>query len=243
MDRRDFLKAAGVAGAGVGLAGFHCGRQLHARSTLQETLIEQSQPVLTNKALSELRTLPARGREAIRTWFHGPCLNAANFASRITSEDFRAQLARCTTEEQQDHLFLVTFLSTVTTEDAIRNRIEVIAEEIGGDLDRNWEQCCREIATSWGIQIRSYGEISPAALAASFTPPIRAAMDESIGSARAMGQHPTFVDTVGDIGETAILLLPMTTIPKLAIPVIGRIKCGQGRAELGSRGGCGEKST
>lgn len=217
MDRRTFLGASGFTGGVMALAGLHIGHAAYARNTLEKQLLAEADPLLTDKALHELRDLPTRGREEIRTWFHGPCLNAAAFATKVTSDSFRDQLSRVADVDQQRALFLSAFLAKVVSESEILNRISVIAEEVGSELDLNWQECCRRLSDQWGIHVREYGSTLPDDLAGSLEPVIRSGIIESLELARSVtGTQPVLSETAAGIGEAAILLLPLARVPGAA---------------------------
>lgn len=136
MDRRQFLAAAGYGGGAVALGGGLYGRMRYRRGRLAGTLLRDARPVLIEKAHGELQGLPAEAREDIRTWFHAPCLNAAEFVRFICSHSFAEQLAACETEELKQWSLVNAFVSRVVSEAEILNRVQVIAEEAGAVLDR-----------------------------------------------------------------------------------------------------------
>ena len=55
------------------------GERAYARWELKERLVQDAMPRVTAKSHTEIIDLPARGKEAIRTWFHGKCLKSATF--------------------------------------------------------------------------------------------------------------------------------------------------------------------
>jgi len=76
MNRREFTKRASMAGGalliGGGLWGGLHVRQAHARSRFTSQLLGETSPLLTEKAVTELRTMPAKGREEISRYFPRP---------------------------------------------------------------------------------------------------------------------------------------------------------------------------
>lgn len=219
MDRREILKLGGWVAGGVALTGAYSAKQLYARSVLKAQLLDRTEPILTQKALSELRELPEKAREEIRTWFHAPCLNAIEFARVVSSEGFRQKVARCSSRDQEAVLFLSEFLTHVASESEILNRVTLIAQEIGDELDLNWEACCRELSQEWNLQIRSYGSTLPPDFAARLEPTIRAGLEESLQAAKVAGQRPALTETTQKIGQSAILMLPLAPISGLVIPL------------------------
>ncbi len=226
MERRDFLKVSGWTGGGLAVLGLRWGRRVYARNQLETELREKADLILTQKSLSELRELPLSARESIRTWFHGPCLNAAEFARTVSSNAFREQVARCASADESEMLFLSEFLRHVVSETEILNRVVLIAEEIGDELDLNWAECCRDLSEQWDVGIRAYGSTLPIDFASDLEPTIRSSVAECLALARAGGQRPALSETTEKIGQSAILLLPLAPIPNLAIPLFVLVAAG-----------------
>jgi hypothetical protein len=219
MNRRQFLTAAALP-AGAALFGTVLwGRAAYARHQLTRELIAATRPILTEKAHAELQRLPAKAREEIRTWFHGPCLNSAEFVYEICSHAFAEKLAACHTDELRELCFLNAFVSKVVSETEILNRVGVIAEEIGSELDQNWATCCKQISDQWDLHLRPYRPALPNGFADRMEPLIREALHEAIQRATVAGQKPALSETVGHIGASALLLLQVRTLPGITIPL------------------------
>jgi hypothetical protein len=195
------------------------GRAQWARRQLRQRLVEDAQVELIDKDHGELLRLPVQAREAIRTWFHAPCLNAAEFVYEVCSPAFSEKLSACATEDLRELCFLNAFVSKVVSEVEILNRIHIIAEEIGSELDRNWAACCQKVGTKWNARIQSQDAGMPADFGERMEPLVRQSLDEAIQRATVAGQRPALGETAGNIGKAALLVLPVVTLPQIAIPL------------------------
>lgn len=219
MDRRKFLESLwGVAGMTL-VGGIYCGNKLYARNQLENALISSADSILTAKGLHELRTLPNQAKEGIRVWFQKPCMNAEEFAVSVSSERFLNRLAQTKSEQQRQEMFLFEFLSKVVSEEQILHHTEMMAEEIGNELDFNWEECCRELSSSWQLNISQYGESLPVGLSEQLRPAIRHQIEGSLSFSATAAERPTLLQTAKEIGESALLLLPMAPVSKRFIPL------------------------
>src|SRR4051794_11168614 len=107
MNRRRFLwngTALGGLALGVGGSLFH--RRSQARAEMTSRMLDDALPPLVTKSVKELQERPVHAREEIRRFFHGKCLNVANFVSRICSPTFGEQLGRCSTSEEREACLL-----------------------------------------------------------------------------------------------------------------------------------------
>jgi hypothetical protein len=106
MNRRKFL----ITASGVGISGLITGglfvNRAYARDRLRAKLLADVMPVLTEKAHDEFARLPVMARDDLRTWFHGPCLNAAEFAREICSNAFLERLRSCSTMDLRESLLI-----------------------------------------------------------------------------------------------------------------------------------------
>ncbi len=220
MDRREFLAAAGYGGGAVALGGGLYGRMRYRRGRFAGTLLRDARPVLIEKAHGELQGLPADAREDIRTWFHVPCRNAADFVRFICSHSFAEHLAACETDELKRWSLVNAFLSRVVSEAEILNRVQIIAEEAGAELDRNWADCCTAIAAKWNVQMAPYGGSITDDLTTRLEPIIASHIAAVIRQGQAATERPALGDTVGAIGESALMLLPLRIgLPNVVIPL------------------------
>jgi hypothetical protein len=114
------------------------------------------------------------------------------------------------------------FERQVVTANEVLNRVRVIAEEVGTELDRNWAHCCTEISKSWGVPLRSYdAALSGDGLAASVAPQICQQIDQVIQRTTTAVTRPAFRDVPMKIGKSALLLLPLAPFasPNVVLPV------------------------
>ncbi len=219
-NRRMFLQSAAVGGGVVLLGGFGKYRSTQAaRTEFQSKLLSEANPLLTEKVHSEMQSLPNRASEEIRTWFHGPCLNAANFAASVTSEGFCERLASCQNENERLNLFQIQFFRDVVSPDDILKRVHLIAEETGDELDQNWKSFCVTIAKRWNVHLRPYSLSLPDEWFDSLEPQIRLKLDQSIKDARVLGQRPALGETFQKVGMSAVLLLPLVAAGPWMVPV------------------------
>lgn len=211
MNRRKFLSASATAGGLVLLGGGFWARQAYARSRLRRELVRLSAPVLTSKAHKELLTLPGRAREEMRRYFHGVCLNVHGFVREVCSPEFADRLAGCAAPEQQQEQVLLAFMREVVAEAQVLNRVQVIAEDVSADLDRNWAGCCTELANKWDASLKEYRvTVTATELTDRMTPLLTAGLREAVARAESAGRRPALDEAVTRVGKSALLLLPLS---------------------------------
>jgi hypothetical protein len=118
---------------------------------------------------------------------------------------------------------LNAFVSKVVSATEILNRVGIIAEEIGSELDLNWAACCARISNKWDLHIKPYGLATSSDFASRMEPLIRQGLDETLRRASVAGQRPALGNTVDKIGESALMLLTVIDFPKFAIPLFALI--------------------
>jgi hypothetical protein len=231
MNRRRFLRE-GVVGSAVvlGTGGVLLFRRNHARADFAARLLDDAVPPLTDQALAQLNSLPARGRDEIRRYVHGKCLNVEGFVSHVSSDDFAERLGRCRTAEERNAAFTVAFFSRVATEPEIVNQVEVIAGELGGELDAAWSGYCAALAGRWRRAVNSAkGTAAFDDLGANLGGLIRADLSRSVELAAAAGRRVALGQTVEAIGKSAVLLLPLALIgpaaEAIAVPLFVVTAC------------------
>jgi hypothetical protein len=210
MNRRKFLSASATAGGFLLLGGGFWARQAYARSQVRRQLVQLSAPVLTAKAHKELLTLPSRAREEMRRYFHGVCLNVHGFVQEVCSPEFAERLAGCGTPAQQQELVLLAFMREVATEAQVLNRVQVIAEDISADLDRNWAECCTDLAGKWDASLKEYHTaVTATEMADRLTPLLQRGLRRALAEAKASGRRPVPAESVAQVGKAALLLVPV----------------------------------
>ncbi len=220
MNRRKFLESAAVGGGFVALAGGMWAHRAYAGYQLRRKLVAEAMPVLTDRAHGEFQSVPVKGREEIRQWFHGRVLNVIPFVEEICSNSYRERLHACRNEDEQHQLLLVSFCGKVATDAEILNRVHTIAEEIGQELDLNWGECCQTISSQWDVHIKEYGQpLEINEFMGRVDQMVKQHLSESLEMARVGAQHPALGETIGNIGESALLVLPMSRIQ--SSPLLG----------------------
>jgi hypothetical protein len=214
MNRRRFLRE-GIAGGAIalGAGGFLYFRRSQARADMTSRMLDDALPPLSSNALRELNTLPVRAREEIRRYFHGKCLNVEGFVSHVCSNQFAERLGRCRTQDEREGCFLQAFCGRVATDAEILNQVETIAAEIGSELDSGWDGYCTELCGRWNTRIQGYG--SPLAmdeLSNRLGGMIRAELAQTARQAVSTYQRPAVGETIGKIGASALLLLPLGVV-------------------------------
>jgi hypothetical protein len=210
MNRRKFLSGAATAGGLVLLGGGFWARQAYARSQFSQGLVRAANPILTSKAHKELHELPARAREEMRRYIHGVCLNVPEFVDEVCSPDFAERLALRRNPQQQQELLLVVFMQKVVTEAQVMNRVQVIAEDISRDLDRNWAACCEELAQKWDLAVKEYrAQVTASELGDRLSPLVERGIRQALEQARTTVQKPALSDYSNELGKSAMLLLPV----------------------------------
>jgi hypothetical protein len=210
MNRRKFLSASAAAGGVVLLGGGFWARQAYARSQVRQKLVQLSAPVLTAKAHQELLTLPSRAREEMRRYFHGVCLNVHDFVQEVCSPEFADRLAECTGAEQRQELVLLAFMREVATEAQVLNRVQVIAEDVSTDLDRNWAACCAELAGKWDASLKEYHTtVTATDLADRLTPLLQRGLRQALAEAETSGRRAPLGEAAAKVSEAALRLVPL----------------------------------
>jgi hypothetical protein len=214
-----------VPGGGALLGGFFLGKRAWARSELEQQLTRDCWPAFTEKADRELRVYPAAARDEMRTWFHGKCLNTAGFVREICSLKFGEKLAACQTEELKQACLAMAFAQHVLTDVEVLNRIDAIAADFGSELDRNWSDSCQRISQQWRVSLPVAAAPKPASteLVSRTTLLIEESIQDVLNHARVAGTRPALGQTVGKIGRSALLLMPLAPVgganPWTAIPL------------------------
>ncbi len=220
FNRRRFLEVLGTVGVAGGIGAGLYGRAQWQRAALAGAMLHDAQQVMVPREQRELQTLPVRARNEIRDWFHAHCLNASEFAYEVCSPSFAERLAACGTEELKQQCVANAFLARVVSAEEVQERLQVIAQELGNELDASWRGCCQELSLRWQMQISGGGyEVSlPRDLAARLDQLVRHSLNEAMQTADG-SLAPSFTDAVSSIGTAALLAVPVVVvIPELALP-------------------------
>jgi hypothetical protein len=221
MNRRRFLWE-GIAGGAIalGAGGFLFIRRNQARSAVASSLLNDALPRLTANSGKELNALPVRAREEIKRYFHGKCLNVEGFVSRICSTEFTERLGRCQTQEERERCFLLAFFSRVATEAEILNQIETIADDIGSELDSAWSAYCVEMSAKWNTHLQCCGtRLTADELTNRLSSMIKGELGQAARHTTTGNQQPAVGETIGKIGASAVLLLPLVRFGALGLKV------------------------
>src|SRR5207249_4599381 len=82
----------------------------------------------------------------------------------------------------------------------------------------NWSTCCKAIASQWGVQFKEYGQTFEVnEFTCRVDQVVKQNLQQAIELARVGTQYPAIGETMGKIGESALLLMPMTRIKVSAI--------------------------
>ncbi len=218
--RRRFLEATGAVGVLGAMSGGLYLRAASRRGELSTAMIRDAHHELSPKAHRELQHLPIRARTEIRDWFHSHCLNAAEFAYEVCSPRFAERLAACDNSDLQQQCVADLFLASVVSAEEVQERLQVIAQEMGNELDFNWHACCETLAEKWQIHVDRGGHrISlPSGLADRLDSLVRQSLAQAIDAGRA-GAAPALSSISDGLGKTALLLIPLAMLaPNVALP-------------------------
>ncbi len=214
MNRRRFLRE-GIAGGAIvlGAGGFIFFRRQWVRAEVTSRMLEGALPALASNSLKELQTLPVRAREQISRYFHGKCLNVEGFVSRICSNEFAERLGRCLTQDDKEVCFLQEFCAHVAPDSEMVDQVGTIASDIGSELDSGWAGYCAELSAKWKTCIGPYGnDLAMDEVSNRVGQMIRAELARAAHEAVSAYQRPAVGATLGRIGESALLLLPLGVV-------------------------------
>jgi hypothetical protein len=221
MDRRRFLwQGVGLGGLTLGTGGFLFVRRSQARSAMTSRMLDDALPPLAAKDLKELESLPVRAREEIRRFFHGKCLNVGGFVSHICSAPFGETLSHCGTQKEREDCLTAEFCRRVTAADEILDQVRTIADTVGSDLDRAWGAYTTDLSLKWNARIAGYGSpLVSDSLVDRVDGFIRNEMANIRKDATTATQKPALGETIGAIGASAVLLLPLIEFGQVGLAV------------------------
>jgi hypothetical protein len=221
LSRRHLLQCTAITAALAVSGGVMLERRLQARERLKQKLLSDAAAKCTPQHEAELQRLPAVAREQVREYFHGVCLNVHRFVTEINSTAFGARLRACRSEQEQLNLCHLTFSQRVVTSVEVMNRIDVIATELGAELDLHWRKVCDELQTHWTDRTRPRARAQVRDLALQLEPFIvNKLSDAGQQGTTLLGEQPDLARVGLQIGKSAIQLLPIIRIrPELGLPL------------------------
>lgn len=221
LNRRRVLQWAALGTAMTIGGGTVIGRRLYAREQLKRELIQDATTVYTLKHQAELNELPALAREQIREYFHGVCLNVHGFVTEVCSAGFGTRIRGCRSEQEKINLCHVTFSQSVVTSVEVINRINVIATEIGQELDLRWQKACRELQAQWATKSLPGSQKQGLEVARRVEPLILKQLAEArLSAPSTLLNHTDLGDVGAHIGLSALRLMPIIRIqPAVGLPL------------------------
>lgn len=222
MERRQFMKQGLLGGAiAIGGGGALFARRSHARSTMVTEMVDDAMPPFHTGANKVLDALPDRAREKIYTYFHGVCLNCQGFVAHITSKQFGERIGRCGSKAEKELCFNQAFVTyTDASESAILRQIDIIATEIGGELDDEWNTYCKDLSVKWNTRVGGRGSgFSADDLTQRLSGLVRDGMEDALQQASANHQNPALGNTIGKIGKSAVMLLPLAKLGPVGVAI------------------------
>ncbi len=226
LSRRKLLSAGATAGGVILLGGLWFGNRALARERLRSSLTADIATTLTAKAKTELTELPAAGARRIKTFFHGPCLNAHSFAQEVASESFRRKIDAVQDPKVQQSLVTDAFYRHVITPNEIHRKVKEIFLSTASELDGNWNETKEQIASKWGVSCHDLLELKPLNLGKK----IDAQIDKIIESVKNTVRYQksllrylleTGVGVAATAGAVALLLTPATApIGEAILPAV-----------------------
>ncbi len=214
MNRRSFMTTTLAGGAlAVGGTGLLFGRRAMARNRLNEQLLDDAMPAFIENSNRELQTLPIQGREKILEYFHGRCLNAPSLATFICSDQFGERLSRCRTKAAKEEAFNLAFCERIASHSEILNNVGIVAEDVGQDIDNAWQSYSMQLSTRWKARVSGDVELlSGDQLGSRMSGVVKAELADARQFQIESHQNPALGETIGAIGKSAIMLLPLAKL-------------------------------
>jgi hypothetical protein len=222
MERRQFVKGGlGVGALALGGGGLLFARRSYGRDAMAAGMLDDAMPPFHAGANKGLDTLPGRAREKIYTYFHGVCLNCQGFVAHITSDKFGERISRCKSKAEKELCFNQAFVTyTDASEGAILRQIDIIATEIGGELDDEWNTYCGALSVKWNTRVGGRGTgFSPDELTQRMSGLVRGGLEDAVQQASANHQNPALGNTIGKIGKSAVMLLPLAKLGPVGVAI------------------------
>ncbi|MDY3560381.1 hypothetical protein R5W23_001615 [Gemmata sp. JC673] len=222
MERRQFIKQGLAGGAlALGAGGTLFARRSYGRDTLSKEMVDDAMPAFQTGANKGLNALPGRAREQIYTYFHGVCLNCQGFVAHITSKAFGERISRCGSKAEKELCFNEAFVTyTDASADAILRQIDIIATDIGGELDHEWNTYCADLSVKWKTRIGGRGTgFSADELTQRMSGLVRTGLEDALQQTSANHQNTALGNTIGAIGKSAVKLLPLVKLGKVGVAI------------------------
>lgn len=217
-DRRRFLTQAAciggtvLVGGGGTLAVSVAGRS-RKRRKMQAGMLGSAHPVLSALEQRERGQVPRDAQESIRLFFHGACLDTAEFVDEICSVSFVERLHRSTTAEEQQESIAAVFHRTIVMPEEVVFRVNQIADDVGHEMDQNWKTCCEEVAQGWKTDAAQFGKSPSAGILVQHTEGLmREQLAEAIGTASRIAAKPAISEIAASIGQEALRALPIVRL-------------------------------
>jgi hypothetical protein len=129
-------------------------------------------------------------------------------------------LGRCQTQNEREACFLQAFCGRVATEAEILNQVETIAADVGSELDSGWDRYCTELSGRWNTRIRDYGRpLEMDELSKRLGNMIREELAQAAQQSVSGPQRPAVGETIGKVGRSAVLLLPLIRFGPVGLAV------------------------
>lgn len=222
MERREFLQTAGTVAGVTAIGGVLWGRAAFARSKMAQQLVGEASPILVAKEHSELTSIPSAASEEMKLWFTGACLNSAQFVDYICSEGFASRLQQFATTRERKMCVENEFFARVVSHSSIYQRIELVAQESGAILDRNWQSCCDEIATKWKLKLNANSNDLSSEIQSRLDLLISGQLDDAISHSANAADRPSALSSAIGVGKASLMALPLLRLPPpynlIAIP-------------------------
>ncbi len=177
------------------------------------------EPLLDSKAHQEMQQLPVLAREEIRTWFHAPCLNAAEFTQVICSNAFLEQLRFCPNAGAREAQLLTAFSENVVSGELICGHLRTIAERIGLRLTRNWNDTCGEFAGRCDLHLGRNSMSMAAECLTRVDQVVRTRVAQAIRAAQSVGDRLALSAVMEDTFASAVLAMRLARHPMVRIPL------------------------
>ncbi|MBN70209.1 MAG: hypothetical protein CME32_13130 [Gimesia sp.] len=213
MERREFLQAASAVAGVTAMGGVLWGRAAFARSQFTQKLVGEASPLLVTKEHSEITSIPFSASEEMKLWFTGACLNSAQFVDYICSEGFATRLGQFASPREREMCVENEFFARVLSHSSIYQRVELVAQESGAILDRNWQSCCDEIASTWKLKLNAKSDDLSVGIQSRLDSLISIQLDEAISRSANVADRPSAISSAIGVGKASLMVLRLLRLP------------------------------